>query len=56
MECVILVRHPNGSVVAMNEGDENPMVFDNRDQAIECAETQPFCQAFPYQIVELDEL
>ena len=58
-ECVILVRHPSGKVIAvMDDESEQIAVFKDRDEAIDCAlNRQPLCKAgFPYQIVECDEL
>lgn len=58
-ECVILVRHPNGKIIAVTDDDsEQIAVFKHRDEAIDCAlNKQPLCRAgYPYQIVECDEL
>lgn len=55
MECVILVRVDNGDVIWI--GDENSITtFENLDAAVAFIEGNPVCQAFPHQIVELDEL
>jgi hypothetical protein len=40
----------------MNDDGENLAVFKNLDDAVECAEQHSLCQAFPFQIVELNEL
>lgn len=58
-ECVILFRNTqNGRVgfIAANDDPGEIAVFKNRDEAIACTEWQPLLRAFPYQIVEVDEL
>ena len=54
-ECVILLRLPNGKVTFIGEDDEIT-VFSDRYEAIALALAHHLLQAFPYQIVELDEL
>ena len=54
-ECVILLRLPNGKVTFIGENDEIT-VFPDRYAAIALALAHHLLQAFPYQIVELDEL
>ena len=55
IECVILVRHPNGGVVAItDEEGEQVEVFPDYESADELAIHHRFCQAFPHQIVELE--
>lgn len=58
MECVILVRHPNGKIIAIWDDETDQIeVFPNLDEAIKCADRQPIIKAgWPYQIVECDEL
>lgn len=58
MECIILYRNTNSDKVrALTEGDEDDIaVFPHHDAAVECAEHHPMCRAYPYQIVDLDEL
>jgi hypothetical protein len=58
-ECVILYRNPsNGKVGFIGGDDEDHVVaiFGSRDAAIRIADRMPICRAFPWQIVELDEL
>lgn len=57
MDCVILFRNThNGEVNFVSDTDGELVVFANRDEAIETADKVPILEAFPYQIVELDEL
>ena len=57
MECVILLRNPeHGQVIPITDGEDGIHVFDNHEDAVELAEHHPLCQAWPHQIVELDEL
>lgn len=60
MECVILFRYPNGRVdfiSGQNEVEPSAIaVFPDRDAANEAAQRVPVCKAFPFQIVELDEI
>ena len=56
IECVILLRNTTSGVVMCIEDDDGIAVFKNHDEAVACADSQIMCQAFPYQIVELDEL
>ena len=56
IECIILFRNTgNGNVGVISDGD-NPHIFANRSEAIQCTRDHPLFVAFPYQIVELDEL
>ena len=53
-ECVILFRDPHtGLVDAFLENDAEILVFDNRQQAVACAEHHT-AGGLPCQIVELD--
>lgn len=58
MECVILFRNTqNGKIGYVSEDDPDRIaVFANRDEAISAAGNTAVCKAFPYQIVEVDEL
>lgn len=62
MECVILYRNTqNDKVGFVTDGEDSlglPLiaVFKHIDDAIEAASYTTVCKAFPYQIVELDEL
>lgn len=56
-ECIILFRNTrNNKVGYVSDGDGDLAVFANRDEAIETARDVPICRAYPYQIIELDEL
>jgi hypothetical protein len=57
-ECVILFRNTgNKQVGFVTEDDcETIAVFADRDAAIKAAFNVPACAAFPWQLVELDEL
>ena len=57
-QCIIVFRNPRtGGVGIIHEDDGDEVyVFANRDDAIECALKHPLLQAWPFQIVELDEL
>lgn len=57
-ECVILFRNTmNKRVGFVTEDDcENIAVFADRDQAIKAAFNVPILQAYPWQLVELDEI
>jgi len=57
-ECVILFRNTiNNRVGFVTEDDaESIAVFVDRDKAIEAAFQVPILQAYPWQLVELDEL
>ncbi len=45
----------NNKIVAISDDDEI-YTFDNLDAAVDFADNSKLCQAFLYQIVELDEL
>ncbi len=54
-EYVILIRHSNRGVIAlMDDTMEMLAVFPDRDAAEECADEHALCQAWPYQVVELE--
>lgn len=53
MQCVILVRFPNGEVTAIMN-DTDIATFEDETAAQQCADHQTLCKAMPYQIVELD--
>ncbi len=55
MEHIILVRMSDSKIVAISDEDEI-YTFPNLDAAVDFAWESNLCQAFPYQIVELDEL
>lgn len=56
-ECIILYRNTaSGLVGFVNDSEDDVMVFADRDAAIAAADTVPILRAYPYQIVELDEL
>ena len=57
MECVVLIRMNNGSVLSLVDDSEDGalMVFKNLDDAVYCMEDHPL-NSMPYQIVELNEL
>lgn len=57
MECVILWRNTQNGAVGFISNEEGDLeVFANRDDAVSCALNSSLLQAFPYQIVELEEL
>lgn len=57
-ECVILFRNTgNQKVGYISDGDgDEIMVYRDREAAIRDVPNIPILQAFPYQIVEVDEL
>ena len=57
MECIVLIRMNNGSVLGLVDDSENGdlAVFKNLDDAVACMENHPL-NRLPYQIVELNEL
>jgi hypothetical protein len=58
-ECVILFRNTQNNRVGFVIDGDDPCeiaVFPHRDAAIDVAAHIPILRAFPYQIVELDEL
>jgi hypothetical protein len=56
-ECVILWRNTQNDAVGFISNSEGDIeVFANRDEAIALALDHPLLRAFPYQIVELEEL
>lgn len=61
MSYIVLMRNPRGGVGSLmtitSEDDfENQIIaeFDSYDEADECASTQMLCEAWGYQIVEVD--
>lgn len=57
MECVILWRNTQNGAVGFISNEEGDLeVFANRDDAGSFALNSGLLQAFPYQIVELEEL
>lgn len=54
MDCIIIVRMPLGNITALMDGDT--IATFTRDEAIEKARTHILCDAYPFQIVECDEL
>jgi hypothetical protein len=55
MKYVILVRNPsNYRVIGINAEDDALESFETEDEAEQCAAQQPLCQAWGYQIVELE--
>lgn len=58
MECIILYRNTgNGAVGYVSDGDgDKIMVYRDQEAAIRDVPNIPILQAFPYQIVMLDEL
>lgn len=59
IECVILWRNTqNGRVGYIHDGSEfeEIAVFPNEDAAIDLATKHALLQAFPYQIVPLEDL
>jgi len=60
-ECVILWRNTQlgrGGVgfISTDDDPDKIAVFKDRDEAIDCALKHPLFRAFPYQIVELEDL
>jgi hypothetical protein len=55
-ECVVIVRLPNGDVWPMMQDDEKMALFASVDEVDNIAKTHLLLRAFPYQIVELDEI
>lgn len=56
IECVVLIRWPNGRVDFLSEEDGRMTVFPDRDAAIDCVTKHPVWASQPHQLVELDEL
>ena len=59
MECVILYRNPNGGrvgIITDNDADDTAYVFPDRKAAMALARRHILTCAWPYQIVDLDEL
>lgn len=57
-ECVILFRNTSNQRVGfVTEDDcESIAVFPDREKAIQAAFNVPILQAYPWQLVELDEI
>ena len=60
-QCVILWRNTQpgrGGIgfISKDDQSEEIAVFKDYDEAKECAMEHPLFRAFPYQIVELDDL
>ena len=58
MECIVLVRISENSVVPITSGEEDDEmhIFPNYDAAVDFTVNSHLCSRRPYQIVELDEL
>lgn len=57
MECVILWRNTQNDKVGFISDEAGEIaVFRNIDEAIDLASDHTLLRAFPFQIVELDEL
>lgn len=57
MDCCILFRNTSNDRVGFVSDEAGELaVFPDMDAAIEAAEMTPICRAYPYQIVQLDEL
>ncbi len=58
MECIIIFRNPSNGAVGFIHGEEpdQPLVFKHMDEAVAFADGRRLLQAWPYQIIELDEL
>lgn len=55
MECVSLIRMPNGKIGSLTDEDDNIAVFADRDAAI-AAMRGHILENMPHQLVECDEL
>jgi hypothetical protein len=56
-ECVILFRNIQNNRIGCVIGDRDEIaVMPNREAAEEAARNTTVCRAFPYQIVEVDEI
>ncbi len=58
-DCIIVFRNPrNGAIGIIREDDDSddPFVLPDRDAAIAFAQSHPLLRAWPFQILELDEL
>ena len=58
-ECVILFRNPHNGAVGYIKPDEDKigsLSFPNFEAALKVVEEHETIRAWPYQIVELDEL
>lgn len=58
-ECVILFRNTSNNAVGFiqtDKGEGEIEVFPHMDAAIECADRHMMLRAYPFQIVELDEI
>lgn len=58
-ECIIVFRNPGNDrvgFIAKDDDSGDPEVFPHHDAAVEFALKHSLLQAWPFQIVELDEL
>lgn len=55
-ECVVIVRMADGSVRPMMQDDEKMAIFTSVDEVDNLAKSHMWLRAFPYQVVELDEI
>jgi uncharacterized protein YciI len=54
MNYILITRNPTGKgVIAIMTGDEIAQ-FETEEEAEACADQQPLCQAWGYQVVELE--
>jgi hypothetical protein len=58
-ECIVLCRHPNGGICALNNDADEWDAFDiaiyhSFNAAERAASANPLCTAYGYQIVELE--
>ena len=54
MNYILITRNPNGLGVLTILTDDNIAQFETKQEAEACASEQPLCQAWGYQVVELD--
>jgi hypothetical protein len=55
MSYIVITRYGlSDRPLAIITDDENPVEFETEDAAEKCADENPLCQAFGYQIVEVD--
>ena len=58
MAHIILVdlRENNGHVLFISEGEDNVAIFKTEGEAKDCADDHHLCEAFPYSIIDLDNI
>lgn len=54
LDHIILVRNPRGGLLVIQDDGDCPHVFPSEEHAKEWARTSKLCQAWDYQIVEVE--